>query len=126
MSVSILQLDGHYEDKRGMMFFLSYGKKKFNLIEIKKGFARGGHYHDYSQQHTVISGKIEYRQKDPKMNKEIISIIKSPNTIKIPRNIAHVLIALENSLIIEDFDKNYEITTFPEYRKIVEQMMCHK
>jgi len=41
----ILQFEKEHEDVRGKILFFSYGKKYVNLIEIKKGFARGGHYH---------------------------------------------------------------------------------
>ena len=40
-----IQFEKEVEDIRGKILFLSYGKKQINLVEIRKGFARGGHYH---------------------------------------------------------------------------------
>ena len=117
-----LEFDKQIEDKRGKILFLKYGHKKINLIEIKKGFARGGHFHQTETSHFLISGKIEYHEKDIKTGIEKISIISSPSIIYVQSNIAHLLIAKEDSLFFEVFE-NYEDTVFPKYRKIVEDLM---
>ena len=118
-----LQLEKVFEDSRGKIIFLSGHQKKINIIEIKKGFARAGHYHKVSSTHHVISGKIEYRQEDIETGKEKIQQVQAPATIFIPKNIAHLLIALEDSIFFESFDKEYEATYYPKYRKIVEEKL---
>jgi len=70
----------------------------------------------------LISGKIECREENIITGEEKISIILSPKIISISANVAHLLIALENSLFFEVFE-NYEDTVFPKYRKIVENLM---
>ena len=44
--------------------FFSFGNKFLNVIEIKKGFARGGHYHKYQQDQIILFGKVEYREEN--------------------------------------------------------------
>ncbi len=112
------------EDVRGKILFLSYdGKKSLNLAEIKKGFARGGHYHPYEQYHVILSGKIEYSEENLDTKKEQIRIIKGSEIIQVPPNTVHLLIALEDTLFFESFDQNYVATDYPKYRKIVEERM---
>jgi len=112
------------EDVRGKILFLSYnGTKSLNIAEIKKGFARGGHYHPYEQYHVILSGKIEYREENLETKKEQIRIIHGPEILKVPPNTAHLLIAIEDTLFFESFDKDYIATDYPKYRKIVEQRM---
>ena len=112
------------EDVRGKILFLEYnGKKSLNIAEIKKGFARGGHYHPYEQYHVILSGKVEYREENLDTKKEQNRIINAPEIIKVPPNTAHLLIALEDTLFFESFDKDYIATNYPKYRKIVEERM---
>jgi len=118
-----LQLEKEVQDIRGKIMFISYGKKQVNLVEIKKGFARGGHYHKFESEHILISGTIEYREENIATNQEQIKIITSPSTIKVPPDTAHLLIALQDTIFIEVFDHEYEGTNYPKYRKIVEEKM---
>ncbi len=112
------------EDVRGKILFLAYdGKKSLNIAEIKKGFARGGHYHPYAQYHVILSGKIEYREEDVATKKEQIRIINGPEIIQVPPNTAHLLIALEDTLFFESFDQDYVATIYPKYRNIIEERM---
>lgn len=117
-----LEFEKQIEDTRGKIIFLKHGRKNINLIQIKKGFARGGHFHQTDTSHFLISGEIEYREENVKTGIEKISTIFSPNTINVSSNIAHLLIAKEDSLFFEVFE-NYEATIYPKYRKIVENLM---
>ena len=121
MSLSFKKL---VEDVRGKILFLSYnGEKSLNIAEIKKGFARGGHYHPYEQYHVILSGKVEYREESLDTKKEQIRIVNGPEILKVPPNTAHLLIALKDTLFLESFDKDYISTDYPKYRKIVEERM---
>jgi len=113
-------LDSH-KDERGKMFFLKYGKFKINIIEIKKGFARGGHYHKYEQDHVVLCGKIKYKIEDISTKQEQTKTISKNEIIHIKSNMAHVLIALEDSIIVESFKEGYKVFNYLKYRKIVEK-----
>lgn len=102
---------------------MSYGDEKINFVEIKKGFARGGHYHKIAQYHFIISGKIEYREENVKTGQEQIKIITAPAIINVPADTAHLLTAIEDVLFVETFKEELEATNYPKYKKIVEERM---
>jgi len=118
-----LSIEKEVEDARGKIIFLSNGDKKIHIVKIKKGFARGGHYHKFSSTHILISGFIEYREKNIHDNQEHIKKIKAPAIIQTQPNIAHLLIALEETLFIEIFEQAYEATNYEKYRKIVDEKL---
>jgi len=120
-----LTFEKEIEDSRGKILFLSYGNKKINLIEIRKGFARGGHFHKTATSHFLIKGKIEYHEENTITNEEKILIVEAPGILDVPANHAHLLIGLDNSLFFEFFEK-YEAVNFPKYRNIVENKMNQK
>ena len=118
-----LEFEKEVDDVRGKIRFYSHGKTKINLIETRKGFARGGHYHKYEQDHVLISGQVEVRYFDISTNQETIQTFHAPSIIHITKNIAHLFIAIEDSVFIETSDSEYEVTNFPKYRQIVEERM---
>lgn len=118
-----LEFEKEVEDVRGKIIFFTYGDKRISIVEIKKGYARGGHYHKFNSEHTVISGKIEYRETDVRTGKENMQIFSSPSVIQVSPYMAHLLIALEDTLFVETFDNRYEAITFSQYRNIVEDKM---
>ena len=118
-----LQFEKEIEDVRGKILFGKYNKLFLNLVEIKKGYARGGHYHKYVQEHFIISGKVEYRSEDVNTKKETIQIIDQPILIHIPAYTAHLFIGIEDTLFMESFTKDYEVFNYSKYRKIVEEKM---
>lgn len=116
-----LEFKGVGGDKRGKIFFCTHNNSKVNLFEIKKGFARGGHYHDYDIVHTLLTGKIEYYVEDIQTKKEEITVMTAPAILKIPANSANLIIALEDSVFTEAFDTEYKSFVYDKYRKIVLQ-----
>ena len=58
-----------------------------------------------------------------KKYKEIKKIIHSGEVIYTPAYAAHLIIALEDSIIFETSDKNKETTTYQQYR---DQIKIHK
>lgn len=103
--------------------FFSFGNKFLNVIEIKKGFARGGHYHKYQQDQIILFGKVEYREENIFEKKEKITIIDKPSRMIIPPLTAHLLIAIEDTCFVETFTEKYEATYYPKYRKIINKKM---
>ncbi|MGI0010216.1 MAG: hypothetical protein ACREAE_02305 [Nitrosopumilaceae archaeon] len=118
-----LQLEKVVEDNRGKILFLSYGNQSLNFVEIKKGYARGGHYHPYEQDHIFISGKIEYREEDVLTGQEQKRIVNCPVTILVPKNTAHLFIALEDTIFLEAYGHQYKATNYAKYRKLVKELM---
>lgn len=118
-----LNFDKEISDSRGKIIFLNYKNTNINIVEIKKGFARGGHYHKFDQLHFIISGKILYKEKNLLTNKEKTSIVESPSSILIPSNTSHLFEALEDTVFAETYKGQYEATYFSPYRDIVEKKM---
>jgi hypothetical protein len=108
-------------DKRGTIIFMKNGPNFLNLVEIKQGFSRGGHFHPFHSSHNLISGKVEYMEFNTKTHKEKKMIYDSPYNIDVPPFVAHLLTAIDDVLFLEIFKNNYQDTIFPKYRKIVEQ-----
>lgn len=117
------EFKGESGDKRGKIFFFKNDNMKINLFEVKKGFARGGHYHDYGIMHTLITGKIEHRTENVETTKQEISIVSAPAILNIPPKTANLIIALEDSIFTEVFCAEYKSTVYDKYRNIVHQKM---
>jgi len=113
-------------DERGKILFFTYGEIRLNLFEVKKGFARGGHYHDYPITHTLITGKIEHRQENTLTKEEEISVIAAPAILQIPEKVANLIIALEDSVFTEVFHTEYRSITYEKYRSIVFEKLDKK
>ena len=118
-----LQFEKQVEDKRGKILFLSLGTKKINIVEMKKGFARGGHFHNFPSTDIIVYGKIELREENLNNSVEQIKKISAPSIINIQQNTAHLFIALEDSMFVETFDGEYQASDYPKYRKIVDERL---
>ena len=116
-----LKYENQASDARGTIIFLSYGNKKLNIVEIKKGFSRGGHYHTFETRHFLLKGTIEYREKNLHTDTEKKEIISAPQIIVVPAMTAHLLTAQEDTIFAEEFVQDYSATDYAEYRKIVTQ-----
>lgn len=119
-----LEFDKQVSDARGSILFLKYGQKSINIVEIKKGFARGGHYHTFETKHHVISGVLEYREKNINTNQETTQTITAPAVITVPPMAAHLLTAITDVMFAEEFGEDYSAIEYPEYRNIVMQKMA--
>ncbi len=118
-----LQFEKESNDIRGKILVLRYGNKRINLIETKKGFSRGGHYHDFESKHILISGIIEYREKNLQTNTEKIQTHSAPSVIITAPMTPHLITAVVDSVFAEEFEQDYSATDYSEYRTIVTQKM---
>jgi dTDP-4-dehydrorhamnose 3,5-epimerase-like enzyme len=114
-----LEFKKEVKDERGKIIFLQYGKRQINIVEIKKGYSRGGHYHKSSTKHILITGKVKCQEKQIDTDDEKITVVKAPNTITISKDTPHMLTALKDTVFLESFSDGYEDSIYPEYRKIV-------
>ncbi len=114
------------QDVRGDIIFLNFNNKSVNIIEIKTGHSRGGHYHKFESEHILISGKIEYREEDIETKKEFIKIFDGPLIIKTQPKKAHLITAINDTIFVEVFDGEYEAINYSKYRKIVDEKMKTK
>lgn len=87
------------QDERGEIWKIESRKKTIFLSKTFKDFARGGDIHRGKQFNCVIEGSFRVLMKYPDKEKEII--LKGGNLAIIPKEIPHVFIALEDSVMIE-------------------------
>jgi len=119
-----LKYEQTIEDVRGKIFFYFQNDEFLGMTETKKNFARGGHYMELEQSLFLISGKIKYFEKNIENNSEKINIYSAPYMITVPPNTAILLIALEDSLLVETLPQNQKLKIkYPEYRQIVNEKM---
>lgn len=120
----VLELEKTVEDPRGKLLVFRLGKTQINVIEIREGFSRGGHFHKTDTSHHILAGRVEYRQEDSSGNgSETVQTFGAPCEIKVPAMAAHMITALEDSLLVEVFGEEYEATNYPKYRSLVEERM---
>jgi len=112
-------------DERGSIIFMKKGSKLLNFVEIKTGFSRGGHFHEFHSTHNLISGKVEYHEFNTKTNQEKKVNYEAPFVIDVPPFVAHLLTAIEDTIFIEIFENEYQATDFPKYRKIVKEKISN-
>jgi hypothetical protein len=112
-------------DERGSIIFMKHGSKLINIVEIKNGFSRGGHFHPFHSIHNIISGSVEYLEFNTKTNEEQKTILHAPFVIDVSPFVAHLLTALEDVIFVEIFENEYRATNFPRYRKIVEKKISN-
>lgn len=118
-----LQFEKETSDIRGKILVLRYGEKRINLVETKKEFSRGGHYHNFESKHILISGIIEYREKNLKTNVEKTQILSAPSIMITAPMTPHLITAIVDSVFAEEFEQDYSATDYPEYRTIVTKKM---
>lgn len=119
----VLKFEKEVKDVRGKIIFLTNDGFQIHVVEIKKGFSRGGHYHKNPTSHFLISGKIEYMEENVKTEIGKSMVINAPTNIPVAANVAHLLTALEDCIFLEFFHGKYEATYYPKYRQIVEEKM---
>lgn len=105
------------QDVRGKIMWINANKMGIHIVETKKNFARGGHYHPFDSIHMVIAGTIEYREIDPKTKKENVKQVKAPSSIFTKREFPHLITATEDSIFAEIFENPYEATDYQAYRR---------
>lgn len=117
-----MNLTKQSEDLRGKIISISAGKSDIHIVEIKKGYARGGHSHPYLVTLFIIIGKVQYKEQDSS-GLEIVNEVEGPKVITISAHHPHLLLALEDSFIAEIFSEPYVATEFPPYRSAVNEKM---
>lgn len=115
-----LELPAH-EDHRGRIERINFKGTKFNIVETKKGFMRGGDLHQNTQFNVVFSGKVEIWVL---VNGVTEKIIAGPNHFLVFKpNTPHLFHFLENSVISEWWDGPFETWYYKPYRDIIDQRL---
>ena len=127
MNMKDFEISLENKDKRGSVYCGKMnGEEQFLVAEIKKGSKRGGHYHNIDTFHFVLIGNIKYfeTQLEPngeksKNQNEIKKSVRGGTLIPTPAYAAHMVEAIEDSIIIEPAPKEKRTIDFIPYRKLV-------
>ena len=117
-----LELQKVSEDARGKIYILKYkGKEIAHLDLFNKSAPRGGHYHPSKEIIVVLEGELEYREMDPKSERdEIRKDVRKGDIIQVEPGKAHLFVAKTDSLLLGFRKGEYKSITYEPYRKIVE------
>jgi hypothetical protein len=110
-----------HEDVCGSISVLTFRDKNFEIFETKKDAARGGHYHRTDATMIMFQGRLLYQEVNPKEPAgERKLVLKGGDVIRIKSGMAHMIVAMEDSLAVEFREGGYEVTNYLPYRSIVE------
>ena len=108
------------DDRRGRIFRASLVDKEYSFVEMRVTSLRGGHYHSRETFHLLVQGKIRFELMDH------ISGIKRQVTagpmdvVRVRAGVAHLLIALEDSMFIEPLAGHGRTVNFdPQRARVV-------
>ncbi|MBU1198435.1 MAG: hypothetical protein KKF46_02120 [Nanoarchaeota archaeon] len=113
-----------YKDSRGEIHRKKEFGVKFNVLYTKAGALRSGDVHSSEQYDLFLKGETEiWFQKGDKIEK----IVKGPNEfLVIPPNIPHLFKALTDTVMIEWWEKDFDVKYFEPFRKLVEEQFKNK
>lgn len=112
-------------DKRGSIINLGFKKRTFEVFELKEGSLRAGHYHDCKATIVVLSGELEYREKDMGCDaSEKSLVLKEGDLIVTESTHAHLLTGVKHSLVLEWRESEvFKTENYPPMRSIVEKYL---
>jgi len=108
-----------HEDFRGKIIRNNIEGTKFNTLFTKAGMYRGGDYHSIPQLNLFLSGEVEVTIRDG--NKDVVTIKKANEFLRIPPNTPHVFKALTDSVMLEWWDGPFDGKYYNLYRKFVNE-----
>ncbi len=114
-----MRLKKEENDIRGFRYIFSGDEKTVTLFQIKKGFVRGGQYHQDDVQHFLISGKVEYHKENISTKKNTVEILDSPSITTLPKNNSDLIIGLSDSILVGIYPKEENFTFYDKHRNIV-------
>jgi len=112
------------EDERGEVYSFVLSEDPFQelmLFFTKKGYLRGGHYHNVKEYRVVIQGKAWFTHKSKKVDVGFLS--GEGDLIICDSNTTHVMVAKTDCWIMEWWEPNKSTTTDKKARSMVEKCM---
>ncbi len=106
-------------DVRGNRWIFHDKDSIISLFEIKKGFSRGGQYHENAVTHMLISGNVKYTKENIVTKQEHTTILNPFSVMVLPPNTSDLITALEDSMMIGLYKKESADRFYKKHRKIV-------
>ncbi len=112
-------------DKRGSIINLGFKKRIFEVFELKEGSLRAGHYHDCKATIVVLSGEIEYQEKDMGCDaSEKSLVLKEGELVVTESNHAHLVSGVKHSIVLEWRENEiFKTENYPPMRSRVEKYL---
>ena len=113
-------------DKRGSIINLGFKKRIFEVFELKEGSLRAGHYHDCKATIVVLSGEIEYQEKDMgcDASEKKSLVLKEGELVVTESNHAHLVSGVKHSLVLEWRENEiFKTENYPPMRSRVEKYL---
>jgi len=101
-----------WEEERGEFVQISYQEEIWHLavFEIRKGFSRGGHYHEAKEEiFYVVSGKMRALFLDMDNLQKEEAILEKGDKIWIKPRCGHIFYGLEDTLVVEYSPQVYDM-----------------
>ena len=107
-----------WSEERGEFVQVAYLEeiRHLALFEIKRGFSRGGHYHERKEEiFYIVSGKIKASFLDLDTREKAEGTFEKGDRLRIRPRCAHVFSGLEDTVIVEyspqfyDPEDNYRV-----------------
>lgn len=111
-----------HEDKRGKIFAFTFKDQEYIILETRKGYSRGGDYHKSIQHDVVLKGKIKWEETFPGAGYSTIELKEGESNTVSP-GIPHMLTALEDSVVLEWLEGDFEKEYYEPYRKIIKEQL---
>jgi dTDP-4-dehydrorhamnose 3,5-epimerase-like enzyme len=93
-----------WTEERGEFVQISYREeiRHLALFEIKRGFSRGGHYHERKEEiFYIASGKIVAKFLDLDTDEKAERVLEKGDRLRIRPRCAHLFTGVEDTLIVE-------------------------
>jgi dTDP-4-dehydrorhamnose 3,5-epimerase-like enzyme len=93
-----------WTEERGEFVQISYREeiRHLALFEIKRGFSRGGHYHERKEEiFYIAAGKIEAKFLDLDTQEKAERVFEKGDRLRIQPRCAHLFTGVEDTLIVE-------------------------
>lgn len=108
-------------DQRGEIRRFDLRGTDFAAIFTKKGYYRGGDFHNVVQHIIVVKGEFEVTTRED--NRNVVATKRTGELISFPPMVPHLLKALTDSVFIEWLDGPFNVEHYPPYRKLVEEQL---
>lgn len=111
------------KDARGEIYnLMAPSDYHIRVLTIRKGYARGGHSHEYDEVFLLIRGKVEYHTGE--VGREKVQRRDQGSTIETVPSEPHYMLALEDCVALEVTpSSNFQSREYPPYRSIVVNLM---
>lgn len=112
------------KDERGVVWRVEVDGKEYLFLKTVKGEVRGGDYHQSAQHNLVLKGRIIWIEKVcmecPEGRGEDTTVLQEGDEYVSKPNVPHMLVSLDESVVIEWLEGPFEEQFYRPYRDKVE------